>query len=152
MEEETNVEILKNKIKNAVYPKRTINLENLLKKLIEIDENKMGLKEIIYNVFPSDQSIPIKQNETTSQQFSSHGSQFINSSNQMDIDPDFNNGNNEGCEIIVDAKENDDYEDSINKIYALLQKCNNNTIENIFNEVKKELEPELTEVSKMENN
>ena len=70
----------------------------------------MGLKEIIYNVFPSDQSIPIKQNETTSQQFSSHGSQFINSSNQMDIDRDFDNGNNEGCEIIVDAKENDNYE------------------------------------------
>ena len=151
MEEETIANQLIKKIKNAVSPKRTINLENLLKKLIEIDENKMGLKEIIYNVFPSDQSIPIKQNETTSQQFSSHGSQFINSSNQMDIDRDFDN-NNEGCEIIVDAKENDDYEDSINKIYALLQKCNNNTIENIFNEVKKELEPELTEVSKIENN
>ena len=41
-------------------PKRTINLENLLKKLFEIDKNKMGLKEIIYNIFPSIQSIPIK--------------------------------------------------------------------------------------------
>ena len=145
------MEILKNKIKNAVYPKRTINLENLLKKLIEIDENKMGLKEIIYNVFPSFQSIPIKQNETTSQQFSSHGSQFINSSNQMDIDRDFDN-NNEGCEIIVDAKENDDYEDSINKIYELLNTCKKETIKKVFNEVIQELKPELTEVSKMENN
>ena len=97
-------------------PKRTINLENLLKKLFEIDKNKMGLKEIIYNVFPSFQSIPINQNETTSQQFSSHGSQFINSSNQIEIDRDFDN-NNEGCEIIVDAKENDNYEHSINTIY-----------------------------------
>lgn len=94
-------------------PKRTINLENLLKKLIEIDKNKMGLKEIIYNIFPSFQSIPINQNETTSQQFSSHGSQFINSSNQIDIDWDFDN-NNEGCE---NYWENDNYEHSINTIY-----------------------------------
>ena len=152
MEEKAIADQLKKKIIDTLSPKRTINLENFLKKLIEIDENKIGLKEIIYNVFTSLQSIPIKQNETTSQQFSSHGSQFINSSNQMDIDRDFNNDNNEGGEIIVDAKENDDYEHCINKIYALLQKCNNNTIENIFKEVKQELEPELTEVSKMENN
>ena len=132
-------------------PKRTINLENLLKKLIEIDKNKMGLKEIIYNIFPSIQSIPINQNETTSQQFSSHGSQFINSSNQIEIDRDFDN-NNEGCEIIVDAKENDDYEDSINKIYELLNTCKKETIKKVFNEVIQELKPELTEVSKMENN
>ena len=129
-------------------PKRTINLENLLKKLIEIDKNKMGLKEIIYNVFPSVQSIPIKQNETTSQQFSSHGSQFINSSNQIDIDWDFDN-NNEGCE---NYWENDNYEHSINTIYELIKRCETETIKNVFNEVKKELEPELTEVSKIENN
>ena len=155
MWEEINEEQLKNKIKNAVNPKRTTNLEKLLNKLIEKDKSnksELKLEEIIYDIFKLNQSIPINQNQSTSQQFSSVGSQFDNNSNKMDIVQEFGNNNNEVGEINVDAEEDEKFEFNINKIYESLVSCNDGTIKKIFNEVKQELEPELTEVSKIENN
>ena len=155
MWEEINEEQLKNKIKNAVNPKRTTNLEKLLNKLIEKDKSnksELKLEKIIYDIFKLNQSIPINQNQSTSQQFSSVGSQFDNNSNKMDIVQEFGNNNNEVGEINVDAEEDEKFEFNINKIYESLVSCNDGTIKKIFNEVKQELEPELTEVSKIENN
>ena len=155
MWEEINEEQLKNKIKNAVNPKRTTNLEKLLNKLIEKDKSnksELELEKIIYDIFKLNQSIPINQNQSTSQQFSSVGSQFDNNSNKMDIVQEFGNNNNEVGEINVDAEEDEKFEFNINKIYESLVSCNDGTINKIFNEVKQELEPELTEVSKIENN
>jgi hypothetical protein len=142
---------LKENFRKIVVPKRTINLLSVLKNLI-IKDNKefngeIELDEIIKEVF----SAEINENESTSQQFSIV-SQF-RSDDMMDIENEFHNNEDGEGEINLNPEKNSDYEDLLDDILNLLKKFDNKeTKKKLLNEVKKYLEPELTELSEMNQN
>ena len=145
------IEQLKEDFRKIVVPKRTINLLSVLKNLI-IKDNKefngeIELDEIIKEVF----SAEINENESTSQQFSIV-SQF-RSDDMMDIENEFHNNEDGEGEINLNPEKNSDYEDLLDDILNLLKKFDNKeTKKKLLNEVKKYLEPELTELSEMNQN
>ncbi len=145
------IEQLKEDFRKIVVPKRTINLLSVLKNLI-IKDNKefngeIELDEIIKEVF----SAEINENESTSQQFSIV-SQF-RSDDMMDIENEFHNNEDGEGEINLNPEKNSDYEDLLDDILNLLKNfVNKETKKKLLNEVKKHLEPELTEYSEMNQN
>ena len=149
--DEGKIEQLKEDFRKIVVPKRTINLLSVLKNLI-IKDNKefngeIELDEIIKEVF----SAEINENESTSQQFSIV-SQF-RSDDMMDIENEFHNNEDGEGEINLNPEKNSDYEDLLDDILNLLKNfVNKETKKKLLNEVKKNLEPELTELSEMNQN
>ena len=145
------IEQLKEDFRKIVVPKRTINLLSVLKNLI-IKDNKefygeIELDEIIKEVF----SAEINENESTSQQFSIV-SQF-RSDDMMAIENEFHNNEDGEGEINLNPEKNSDYEDLLDDILNLLKNFDNKeTKKKLLNEVKKHLEPELTELSEMNQN
>lgn len=145
------IEQLKEDFRKIVVPKRTINLLSVLKNLI-IKDNKefngeIELDEIIKEVF----SAEINENESTSQQFSIV-SQF-RSDDMMDIENEFHNNEDGEGEINLNPEKNSHYEDLLDDILNLLKNFDNKeTKKKLLNEVKKVLEPELTEYSEMNQN
>ena len=138
---------LKENFRKIVVPKRTINLMNVLNDLIKKEklecDGEIQLDEIIKEVFPSE----INKNESTSQQFSVK-SQFKSDDN-MEIENDFHNDDVVESEINLTPEDNCDYDNLLNDIFNLLKGENSETRKKLLIEVKKDLEPELTELSQM---
>ncbi len=144
---ESMLEQLKENFRKIVLPKRTINLMNVLNDLIKKEklecDGEIQLEEIIKEVFPSE----INKNESTSQQFSVK-SQFKSDDN-MEIENDFHNDDVVESEINLTPEDNCDYDNLLNDIFDLLKGENSETRKKLLIEVKKDLEPELTELSQM---
>ena len=144
---ESMLEQLKENFRKIVLPKRTINLMNVLNDLIKKEklecDGEIQLDEIIKEVFPSE----IYKNESTSQQFSVK-SQFKSDDN-MEIENDFHNYDVVESEINLTPEDNCDYDNLLNDIFDLLKGENSETRKKLLIEVKKDLEPELTELSQM---
>ena len=145
---ESMLEQLKEYFRKIVVPKRTINLVIVLNKLKEKDNlqcnGETQLDEIIKEVFPSE----INKNESTSQQFSVK-SQFRSDDN-MEVENDFHNNDVVESEITLTPENNCDYDNLLINIFELLKNCENyETRKQLLIEVKKDLEPELTELSQM---
>ena len=142
------IEQLKEDFRKIVVPKRTINLMNVLNDLIKKEklecDGEIQLDEIIKEVFPSE----INKNESTSQQFSVK-SQFRSDDN-MEVENDFHNNDVVESEINLTPENNCDYDNLLINIFDLLKNCKNyETRKQLLIEVKKDLEPELTELSQM---
>ena len=144
---ESMLEQLKENFRKIVLPKRTINLMNVLNDLIKKEklecDGEIQLEEIIKEVFPSE----INKNESTSQQFSVK-SQFKSDDN-MEIENDFHNDDVVESEINLTPEDNCNYDNLLNDIFDLLKGENSETRKKLLIEVKKDLEPELTELSQM---
>ena len=144
---ESMLEQLKENFRKIVVPKRTINLMNVLNDLIKKEklecDGEIQLDKIIKEVFPSE----INKNESTSQQFSVK-SQFKSDDN-MEIENDFHNDDVVESEINLTPEDNCDYDNLLNDIFDLLKGENIETRKKLLIEVKKDLEPELTELSQM---
>ena len=138
---------LKENFRKIVVPKRTINLMNVLNDLIKKEklecDGEIQLDKIIKEVFPSE----INKNQSTSQQFSVK-SQFKSDDN-MEIENDFHNDDVVESEINLTPEDNCDYDNLLNDIFNLLKGENSETRKKLLIEVKKDLEPELTELSQM---
>ena len=144
---ESMLKQLKENFRKIVVPKRTINLMNVLNDLIKKEklecDGEIQLDKIIKEVFPSE----INKNESTSQQFSVK-SQFKSDDN-MEIENDFHNDDVVESEINLTPEDNCDYDNLLNDIFDLLKGENSETRKKLLIEVKKDLEPELTELSQM---
>ena len=144
---ESMLEQLKENFRKIVVPKRTINLMNVLNDLIKKEklecDGEIQLDKIIKEVFPSE----INKNQSTSQQFSVK-SQFKSDDN-MEIENDFHNDDVVESEINLTPEDNCDYDNLLNDIFNLLKGENSETRKKLLIEVKKDLEPELTELSQM---